>query len=71
MNTATTTSPSSSRARTALSVITAGIAGTAILVGAAVAIDAAGGSSHAPMSGVATSAPAMPAGAPTPVYSAW
>ena len=70
MNATTTTSPASSRGRTALSVITAGIAGAAILVGAAVAIDAAGGS-HAPMSEVATSAPAMPAGAPTPVYSAW
>jgi hypothetical protein len=71
MNITTTKSPASSRSRTALSVVTAGIAGAAILIGAAVAIDAAGGSSHTPMAGVATSAPAMPPGAPTPVYSAW
>jgi short subunit dehydrogenase-like uncharacterized protein len=68
MNTTTTTSPSRSRGRTALSVITAGIAGAAVLVGMALAIDAVSGSSHAPMSGVTTSAPAMPPGAL--VYSA-
>jgi hypothetical protein len=70
MNTATTTSPSSSRARTALSVITAGIAGAAVLVGMALAIDTVSDSSHAPTSGVAASAPAMPPGAPILVYSA-
>jgi hypothetical protein len=70
MDTTTTTYAASSRGRTALSVITAGIAGGAVLVGMAFAIDAVGGSSHAPRSGVATSAPAMPPGASTPVYSA-
>jgi hypothetical protein len=62
MNTTTTTPTSSSRGRTALSVIAAGITGAAVLVGMALAIDA-GGSSHAPTAGVATSAPGIAAGA--------
>jgi hypothetical protein len=70
MNTTTTTSPSSSHGHTALSVITAGIAGAAVLLGMALAIDAVSGSSHTPTSGMATSAPAMPPGAPTLAYSA-
>ena len=70
MDTTTSTAPASSRGRTALSVITAGIAGGAILGGMAFAIDSVSGSSHAPTSGVATSAPATPPAAYTPVYSA-
>jgi hypothetical protein len=70
MVTTTTTAPTSSRGRTALSVITAGIAGGAILVGMAFAIEAVGGSSHAPTSGVVTSAPAVRFGASAPAYSA-
>ena len=70
MNTTTTTSTASSRGRTAFNVVTAGIAGAAILVGAAIAIDLTAGSSHAPTSGATTSAPAMPPGAPTLVFSA-
>ena len=70
MDPTTTASPTSSRGRAALSVITAGIAGGAILVGLAFAIDAVGGSPHAPTSGVVTSAPAMPSGASAPAYSA-
>ena len=69
MNTTTTTPASSSRGRTALSVITAGIAGAAVLVGMALAIDA-NGSSDTPTAGVASSAPAMPSGAPLLVHSA-
>jgi hypothetical protein len=70
MNTTTTTPASSSRGRTALSVLAAGIAGAAVLVGTALGIDALSGSSPAPMAGVATSAPAVPSGAPILVYSA-
>ena len=49
-----TTSRSGRRGRTALSVITAGITGGAILVGIAFAIDALNSDSHAPTSEMAT-----------------
>jgi hypothetical protein len=70
MDTTTIASPTSSRGRTALSVITAGIACGAILAGMAFAIDALSGSSHAPTSERVTSAPVMPSGAFAPAYSA-
>jgi hypothetical protein len=48
----------------------AGIAGAALLVGTALGIDALSGSSPAPMAEVATSASAVPSGAPVLVYGA-
>jgi hypothetical protein len=52
------------RGRTALSVITAGTTGGAILVGIAFAIDALNSDSHAPSFEMATYAPTLQPGAP-------
>ena len=64
-----TTSRSGRRGRTALSVITAGITGGAILVGIAFAIDALNSDSHAPTSEMATYPPSLQPGAPNLVYN--
>jgi hypothetical protein len=63
MNTTTATAPSSSRRRTALSVVTAGIVGAAVLAGIAFAIDTTGGTSDAPKTAVGASAPNVGSGA--------
>jgi hypothetical protein len=63
MNT-TTTSRAARRGRTALSVITAGLATGAILVGMAFAVDTLGSESHATTAEVTTSAATLQPGTP-------
>jgi hypothetical protein len=65
----TTTAHPGERRRTALSVLTAGLAGATILVGAAFAIEALDNDSDAPASDTATFAPTLQSNSPNLIYS--
>jgi hypothetical protein len=67
--TTTTTTPHPTRSRTARNVLSAGIAGGAILVGMAFAIDALSNDSHLPTSEVTTHAPGFHTNEPNLVYN--
>ena len=64
-----TTSPSGQRGRTALSVITAGIASGAVLVSMAFAIDALSTDAHGPTADTATYASTLQPDTPNLVYN--